>query len=171
MGTCLALAVIPLIATALGAMERARDQSMTTLLAASKLDQLRALDWAFVPAGGGAVLAASDLGTDLSGAWPGPGGAGLAPSPADSLTQDTPGYVDFLDREGRWVGAGPGVPQAARYVRRWAVAPAPWDPLNGLVLWVMASPLDAERAAGPRQAGVRLPGEAWVTGVRARTLR
>ena len=48
-------------------------------------------------------------------------GAGLAPSPPSALDVNTPGYVDFLDRHGRWLGDGATPPAGATFVRRWSI--------------------------------------------------
>ena len=45
--------------------------------------------------------------------------ATLPPAPADSLSADRPGYVDYLDETGRGIGAEPAQRAQAAYVRRW----------------------------------------------------
>src|SRR5205807_2833368 len=81
----------------------ARMTSVATLVAAEKLEQLRALAWGFDASG----RPLSDTTTDLTVSPPAAGGGvGLTPSPRDSLTQNTPGYCDFLDAAGRPAGAG-----------------------------------------------------------------
>ena len=98
-GTVLTLAQLLVVAC------RAADQALTTsvaaALAAQKVEQLREAAWGF------------DLdGTRL---------AGPALSPAGSLTTDTAGFVDYLDRSGLPVAGGPPPPAQAMFARRWSV--------------------------------------------------
>jgi prepilin-type N-terminal cleavage/methylation domain-containing protein len=91
------LAQLGVIATAQsGAVQR---DAFALALAQSKIEELRALAWAFDPAG---VRVSDPL---------------LAASPPETLTVDTGGFVDFLDRFGH-----PSPPAAAAYHRRWAIA-------------------------------------------------
>jgi hypothetical protein len=62
---------------------------------------------------------------------------GLQPSPGDTLTTSTPGYVDYLDAYGAWLGTGGSAPQGAVYVRRWSIEPLPTNPNNTIVFQVM----------------------------------
>lgn len=170
-GTTLALATMPLLAAAAVAIRRAGEQTMTAALASAKLEQLLALDWMYVPAAGGGLVRWTDTSTDVSTEPPGTAGRGLLPSPGDSLVRSSEGYADYLDGHGRWVGGGSAPPPGARFVRRWRVAPLPADPDDVMVVHVMASPLDVDLGALARRPGVRLPGETWLTAIRARTVR
>lgn len=102
---------------------RARRQAVMTALAEERLEQLMGLSWGL----GEATTAApvTDSGTDLSGLSPATGGAGLAVSPLEALSIDTPGYSDFADGRGNWIGSGPTVPPGAAFVRRWRIARVP----------------------------------------------
>lgn len=168
-GTTLALATVPLLAAAAVAVRRAGEQTVTVALASAKLEQLLALDWMYVPVAGGGVIRWTDTSTDTSPERPTGGGRGLLPSPGDSLALGASGYVDYLDRHGRWAGTGPTPPADARFVRRWRIAPLPADPDDVVVVQVMASPLSVDLGAAARRPGVRLPGETWLTAIRART--
>ena len=64
-------------------------------------------------------------------------GAGLLPSPANTLTTSTTGFVDYLDEYGAWVGTGTTPPANAIYVRRWSIEPLPTNPNNTLVFQVL----------------------------------
>lgn len=55
-----------------------------------------------------------------------------------SLSANLAGYSDFVAIDGSFAGAGAPAPQSAAYLRRWSVAPAPFDPAT-LVLQVMAT--------------------------------
>lgn len=103
-----------------------RNQSMTALLAVSKLEQLRALDWYVSEDASGALVEVVDTSTDLSQQEPSSGGPGLRAGTLSTLRANVAGYVDYLDADGRWLGAGESVPARTRYVRRWAVAPVPY---------------------------------------------
>jgi hypothetical protein len=116
----------------------ARTQTSATLLAAQKMEQLLALTWRVDFAGGG--LPESDTSSDVSYDPPRSGGTGLDPSPAGSLQADTPGYVDFLDAAGRWLGRGGTPPAGAVYRRRWSVQVSPLDP-DARVIQVLVTPV------------------------------
>lgn len=120
----------------------ARSQTSTTAMAEQKLEQLRGLTWGFDLEGQGLPL--SDTTTNLAVYPPVASGGGLNPSPSDSLEQNTPGYVDFLDVNGAWVGTGPTPPGTAVYIRRWSIQPLPTNPNNTLVLQVLVTTVASE---------------------------
>ena len=160
----LATGVAQLIGMSARALRSTADQTSGLLLAVQKLEQLRALAWGFDPATG---EPSSDEVTDLSHDPPRSGGRGLAPSPAFSLARNTPGYVDYLDTAGRWVGTGTVAPSGTVYVRRWAVVVDDgWpDDLRALHVVVM-SLRTALRLSGtfrPEAFGVT-----WLATLRAR---
>ena len=107
----LSLAQLMAMSTQSNAAARAR--SLATLLAVSKIEALRSIDW---------------------------GGAGLAPSPAGTLSANTAGYVEYLDSRGALLNV-PGLMTAAPpagtvYVRRWSVD-APQAIPNAVVIQVV----------------------------------
>src|SRR3954447_7875236 len=108
----------------------AHGQTSATSMAEQKLEQLRGLTWGFDLQGQG--LPMSDTTSNLAVFPPTATGAGLNPSPSDSLEQNTPGYVDFLDANGTWVGTGATPPGTAVYIRRWSITPLPTNPNNTL---------------------------------------
>ena len=136
-----------LFATAVRAMTDARAQTLTVVLASARLEQLRALAFE-LDADGQRV---TDVLTDLSSETPGPGGQGLRGASTDSLAVTTPGFVDYLDDRGQWVGAGAAPPHRAVYVRRWAVEPSA-DTSDLVTIQVLVRPLALE---GTRGADVR----------------
>src|SRR4029079_1876548 len=78
-----------------------RNDTLATVLAEQKLEQLRALAYGFDMAG----LPVSDINTDTSVSPPAAdGGTGLQPSPGTALQQNTVGFVDHVDRNGAIVG-------------------------------------------------------------------
>lgn len=80
----------------------------------------------------------------------------ITPSPADALSKDTDGYVDYLDANGGVLEATfPRVPAGAVYVRRWAVNSMRTGPLHGSVLQVLVTRFHAGAGASP-QGDVRL---------------
>ncbi len=120
----------------------ARGQTSTTAMAEQKLEQLRGLTWGFDLQGQGLPL--TDTTTNLAVYPTTATGNGLNPSPADSLEQNTAGYVDFLDANGTWVGTGTTPPGTAMYIRRWSILPLPTNPNNTLVLQVLVTPIATE---------------------------
>jgi prepilin-type N-terminal cleavage/methylation domain-containing protein len=109
----------------------ARRQTTAMLLAEQKIEQLRSLTWSFDVAGAPV--------TDTA----------LTPSPPQSLQEDTPGFVEFLDPDGTLVTGGGGIPSTAAYIRRWAIEPVG---VNALVLQVLV------RTAQGRTQSVTLVG-------------
>jgi type II secretory pathway pseudopilin PulG len=165
--TAVSLGVAQLFAVSTRANLIARGQTSTTAMAEQKLEQLRSLTWGFDTSGQG--LPVSDTTSNLAIDPPSPTGGGLNPSPADSLEQNTPGYVDFLDPNGQYVGTGMTAPGTAAFIRRWSVRPLPTNPNNTLVLLVLVTPVANEgsrRATnGPRP---RMPGDAMLVSVKTR---
>ena len=165
--TAVSLGVAQLFAVSTRANLVARGQTSTTALAEQKLEQLRALTWGFDVEGQG--LPVSDTTTDLSVDPPAATGGGLNPSPVDSLEANTPGYVDFLDANGAYVGSGLTPPGTAAFIRRWSIRPLPTNPNNTLVLQVLVTPVanEGSRIAGPG-ARQRMPGDALLVSVKTR---
>jgi len=165
--TAVSLGVAQLFAVSARANYVARGQTSTTVMAEQKLEQLRALTWGFDGEGQG--LPVSDTTTNLAVDPPLSTGAGLNPSPSDALEQNTPGYVDYLDAAGAWVGTGVTAPPAAAYIRRWAIRPLPTNPNNTLVLQVLVTPVSNEgsRVSGPGLRR-RMPGDALLLSVKTR---
>ena len=141
-----ALGVAQLFAVAIQATSGARNQTSTTVLAAQKMEQLRALTWGFDDSGTG--LPVCDTTTDLTQEPPTATGSGLNPSPANSLDVNTPGFVDFLDQRGQRVGTGAVAPPTAIYIRRWSIRPLPTNPNNTLILQVLVTTVQREAQVG-----------------------
>ena len=148
---------------------RARAQTLTTMLAMQKLEELRALSWCVRP--GPPAVPESDTSTDLAQSSPASGVTGLGTSPAGSLDRNMPGYVDYLDRTGAWVGTGTTPPSAALFVRRWSVAGLPGDDFNTLVLQVRVMSVAADVARAAVGSHPRLPGDTSLAVVRTRVSR
>jgi prepilin-type N-terminal cleavage/methylation domain-containing protein len=165
--TAVSLGVAQLFAVSTKATHVARGQTSTTALAEQKMEQLRALTWGFDTDGQG--LPVSDTSTNLSVDPPTASGSGLNPSPSDSLEQNTPGYVDFINAHGVYVGTGSTAPGAAVYIRRWAIRPLPTNPNNTLVLQVLVTPVSNEGSRVPT-AGLRrrMPGDTLLVSVKTR---
>jgi hypothetical protein len=159
-----ALVVVAALYAASGrSIQSARNMTRASQLASERLEQLRALLWSF--ADDGTLL--SDGSSDLSTDPPSSTGHGLAASPAGSLSMNAPGYVDYLDNDGRWTGNGPQPGADAVFVRRWSVQPAPADPANLLVLRVIVFPLTGGAISGTPPIGTG----ASMAGMLARTAR
>ena len=161
--------LIPVYFQTVTATLAAHDQSVATMLAAAKLEQLRGLTFAVEEAGSATFLRITDTTTDVAAPGVVPGGTGLSPSPPGTLLRDVEGFVDYADATGGWAGTALVAGSGAVYARRWAITPLPSSPDDGLVLQVVVVPLAAERRAGPRTDATRRPGDVWLTLVRART--
>jgi hypothetical protein len=166
--TTVAVGVAPMLFVAGGAVSYARDQTMTTALAAAKLDELEALEWGYRTAADGTLEPTEDITTNLSLLPPDTSGAGLSTSPSDALLVNTPGYVDFLDARGRWVGTGTVSASGARYVRRWSVARWARDPEHCLLLRVVAATTSADAVDGPRTDSRSRRADTWVFSLKTR---
>ena len=132
-----------------------RNTTYAAVLAAQKLEELRALTWGFDVQG----QPVSDFDADTAAVPESlSGGTGLTAAPADALRENTAGWVDHVDRYGRKLGGGKAPPRNAAYTRRWAVQPLPENP-NTLILQVLVTRL---RNRGPAEDGPvrRLPEEA-----------
>jgi type II secretory pathway pseudopilin PulG len=164
--TAVSLGVAQLFALSTRATFVARGQTSTTAMAEQKMEQLRALTWGFDTDGQGLPL--SDTSTNLAVDPLSANGAGLNPSPSSSLEANTPGYVDFLDAHGTYVGTGSTPPGTAVFIRRWAVTPLPTNPNNTLVLQVLVTTVNRERVRDTSQPKRKMPGDGWVVSVKTR---
>jgi prepilin-type N-terminal cleavage/methylation domain-containing protein len=150
-----ALGVAQLFAFAVNANLNAKGQTSTAVLAVQKMEQLRSLAWGYSEGEGilvGTLI--TDTTTDLTVDPPVGGGAGkgLSASPADSLDVNTPGFVDYLDQDGNWVGTGLTPPAGTAYIRRWSIQPLPTNPNNTLVLQVRVVTATRESERQTRQS-------------------
>lgn len=145
-----ALSVAQLFGVATKANFASKSQTSTSMLAVAKMEQLKSLTWGFDQSSSSLGLPVSDTATDLSFATPTGGGAGLNPTPPGVLDTDTPGYVDYLDIDGNWVGNS-GRPANTFYIRRWAITPLPTNPNNTLVFEVHVTTVN--------QVGMNQPGQ------------
>lgn len=163
----MALGVAELFGVAIKATHAARNQTSTAILASQKMEQLRALTWGYDSLGTG--LPVTDTTTDLSYEPAVNSGEGLNPSPNGSLDSNTPGYVDYVDSRGQWVGTGATPPAGAVYIRRWSIEPLPMNPNNTVVLQVLVTTVrreaQASAAGGTRR---RLPDDSLVVTVKTR---
>lgn len=143
--------VCTLLPVAQRAVSAGRDQTMATWLATQRLEDLRALQWSVDDAG----VPVSDMTTDLSVAPFSGGGTGLLPSPTDALDVNRPGFVDYLDQNGQWVGTGAVPPGAAVYIRRWQITADTDAPADLRLLQVLVTTV--RREAGLSSGTARLP--------------
>src|SRR5687768_878657 len=168
--TVVSLGVAQLFAVSAKANYVAKGQTSTTALAEQKMEQLRSLSWGFDTEGQG--LPVSDTTSNLSTDPGTASGSGLNPSPVDSLSSNTTGYVDFLDAHGAFLSTGTTTPANAVYIRRWSIQPLPTNPNNTLILQVFVTPVPNDKArasGGSAQAALRrLPGDALLVSVKTR---
>lgn len=165
--TVVSLGVAQLFAVTARANVVAKGQTSTTVMAEQKMEQLRGLTWGFDTNGQG--LPVSDTSTNLAVDPQTANGAGLDPSPGDSIDENVAGYVDFLDAHGAYVGTGTAVPATASYIRRWSIVPLPTNPNNTLILQVLVTPVsnEASRVAGPGPRK-RMAGDAFLVSLKTR---
>jgi prepilin-type N-terminal cleavage/methylation domain-containing protein len=144
--TGVVLALGEVIAAAARAARAARDSTWSTVLAAQKIEQVRALAWGYDPSG----VARTDVVSDLA-RWPDAtaDGRGLTPSPGDSLSANIDGFVDYFDGAGAWLGCGRSPPGRTVFVRRWSITPAGWDPAATLVIRVRVLRRGSPAGLGP----------------------
>jgi type II secretory pathway pseudopilin PulG len=166
--TTVSLGVAQLFAVSTQANLVARSSTSTTALAEQKMEQIRSLSWGFDLQGQG--LPVTDTTTNLAEYPFTTDGGGLNPSPTDSLSQNRPGYVDYLDATGTWLGSGDAPPAGAAFVRRWAIQPLPTNPNNTLVIQVLVTTVgnESRRIASGNGTNARLPGDALLTSVKTR---
>jgi hypothetical protein len=145
----ISIGVAQLFGVAIASGRASFDRTMAVVLAAGKMEELRALEWRYEAGPSSALTARTDLSTDLSVQPSAAGGPGLADSPPGTLDANTPPYVDYLDRHGQWIGTGSAAPFGAVYVRRWAVHPWPADPARLLTLQVLVTTVARERQRPP----------------------
>jgi prepilin-type N-terminal cleavage/methylation domain-containing protein len=161
-----ALGVAQLFVIATDANRAAKQQTSATTLAQQKIEQLRGLTWGFDTTGLG--LPVSDTSTNLSVDPADNSGSGLNPSPPGTLDENTPGYVDFLDRNGRYLGNGSVVPRDTLYIRRWSIEPLPTNPNNTLVLQVLVTTPVRESLRNHAVSKRKAPGDAWLVSMKTR---
>jgi type II secretory pathway pseudopilin PulG len=157
-----AVSLAQLFAIGQRSTDRARTLSLSSMLAAEKMEQLRSLSWGFDVTGQPVTDTSADLSVSPERQS---GGVGLRTSPADALDRNVDGYCDFLDRSGVSLGRRSSPPLNTAYIRRWSVAPLAADPANGLVLQVRVVTAAANAGSGPTA-----PGEARLVSIRARTV-
>ena len=153
----------------------AKNTTFAAVLAQQKMEQLRSLTWGFDTVG----LPVSDYNTDttdvgtLAGCTSSGTGAGtgLSPSPSGTLTQNTDGWVDYLDLNGCDLGGGGTAPQGTTYIRRWSVEPLPTNPNNTLILQVLVFKNRDRGTAADAGNVARLPEEARLVSVKTRKMK
>jgi prepilin-type N-terminal cleavage/methylation domain-containing protein len=161
-----AMAAAGLFTVAAASARTARVETQTTVLAAAKMEQLQSLAWGYDD--GGAPV--SDMSTDLSVEPATNGGPGLRVSPVDALDRNCPGYVDYLDAGGRWVGSGPVPLPEASYLRRWSIQPLAQYPNEVLVMRVLVTTV-ARGASRITEADAKSGPDALLVTIRLREAR
>jgi hypothetical protein len=143
----------------------ARAGSEATVLAQQKIEQLRGLTWG-VDVSGASI---SDVSTNTTLPVEMPtGGTGLSLSPENTLTSNTNGWVDYVDRSGNVLGGGAEVLAGAAYVRRWVIEPLPSHPSDAIVIRVLVRPTGRRDSGNLRSSATRRPDEARIVTIRTR---
>jgi hypothetical protein len=140
-----------------------RNTTYASVLAEQKIEELRSLTWGFDSLG----LPISDTSTN-TGVYPETqDGVGLTPSPLTALSEDTTGYVDYVDQFGNKMSKSDKDKGNGVYTRRWSITPLPTNPNNTLILQVLVTRLAARGAANEGNVA-RLPEEARLVTVKTR---
>lgn len=145
------LAMAELVRLAVASNARARRSSIAAIFATQKIEELRSLAWEFDVSG----VAVSD--------------GGLRASPW-SLQQNTPGFVDHVDRAGVVVGEGVQAPASAVFTRRWSIEPLPASSEHVVLLQVLVTGTQG-RSDSDRGSVLRLPGDQRLTTIKTRKIR
>jgi hypothetical protein len=148
----------------------ARASTRAVILAEQKMEQLKALAWAFDSEGARVSDTTSNVAAfaaigGCAGAQAG-AGAGLTPSAPGALLANQDGYVDYVDAQGCGLGGGQSPPAGTAYIRRWSVAPAE-GAADTLVFHVLVT-ADGVRTAADQASNTRRPGDAWLIGMKSR---
>jgi len=147
--------------------KNARTGSYAVTLAEQKMEQLRGLSYGFDNIG----LPLTDTTTDTTQPVElpnGSGGKGLTPSPPNTLTSNTDGYVDYIDQFGNVLGGGTGIRARTVYIRRWSIDPLPTNPNNTIVIQVMVTRSPNRGTADQNGSVQRLRDEARIVSVKTR---
>lgn len=136
-------------------------QGRALFLAVQKIEQLQSLLWTVDDR----LEPVSDETTNLAFDPPASGGQGLQPT--GSVTGPG-GDTDYLDRDGRWVGAGAQPPPGTAFVRRWSVTPVAAPGGDALLLQVLVVATGVRRSAATLDLRPNDPGVTWLAGVRVR---
>lgn len=139
-------------------------QGRALFLAVQKIEQLQSLVWTF----GNALQPVSDDATTLALDPPAAGGRGLQMSAPITSPAGGDGYVDYLDRDGRWVGTGAQPPSGTAFIRRWSVSPISVPTGDALLLQVLVAAIGVRGPATALDVRPNDPGVAWLATVRVR---
>jgi type II secretory pathway pseudopilin PulG len=157
------VALAQLFAISTKANVSSRNSTYAAVLAQQKLEELRSLSWGFDALG----LPVTDTTTNTA-VTPGTNdGTGLTASPGPTLSENTTGYVDYVDTFGNKLGTGQNPPESAIYTRRWSIEPLPTNPNNTLIIQVLVT-RNRARGAAEEGAVLRLPDEARMITVKTR---
>jgi hypothetical protein len=167
--TCIMAGALVLLGQMLGVSvtnnQTARRITYSTVLAEQKMEQLRALSWGVDSLG----LPVSDTNTNTALPVESPtGGTGLSSSPSGTLTRNTDGWVDYLDRFGNVLGGGSSLRSKTAYIRRWAIEALPANPDNTLVIHVLVTARYDRGVADAPGSTLLWPDEARLFSVKTR---
>ena len=138
-------------------------QGRALFLAVQKIEQLQSLVWTF----DADLQPVSDERTSLAVDPPAPGGRGLqASGPVIGPAAD--GYVDYLDRDGRWLATGSQPPAGTAFVRRWSVTPLAAPGSDALLLQVVVVATGLRGPSATLDPRPNDPGVTWLATARVR---
>ena len=87
---------------------------------------------------------------------------------ANTLTTNTNGYVDYIDRFGAILGGGTTPPASTVYIRRWSIDPLPTNPNGTIVIQVMVTRSLNRGLADQTGSTQRLKDEARIMSIKTR---
>ncbi len=158
----LAAGVAQVAAMSAASVRAGAAQGTAFFLATQKLEQLASLAWTY----DALLQPVSDVTADLSLDPPAPTGRGLLPS--GPIGGAVAGYIDYVDRDGAWIGSGPGPPAGTAFVRHWSVSPVPSAGPDALLLQVAVTAASLRGGAGGTTVRPGDPGVTWLATVRVR---
>lgn len=158
-------ALAPVLVRAALMLSDARDETRALALAASRLQDLDALDF-YLDARSGTPV--TDVTTNLANSPRTRSGTGLAPADPSAAWSNVPGSWDWTTADSR-----PTTDEGrADFVRRWAVSGLPAPPgTERLLVQVCVRSWAREEGEAARTAGAHRPGDVWLFTVRTRPLR
>ena len=146
------------------AIQESGAQGRALFLAVQKMEQLQSLSWTFDDR----LQPVSDEVTSLALDPSAAGGRGLLPSGPLTGSGGAAGYVDYLDRDGGWVGTGAQPPPGTAFVRRWSVSPVAAPGGDVLLLQVLVVATSVRGSSATLDLRPNDPGVTWLAGVRVR---
>ena len=154
-----------MLALSVSTNRAANTLTYTSILAEQKMQQLRGLTWGYDSAGQPVSDTTSNT---AASAETSNGGTGLSPSPAETMTSNMSGWVDYLDRFGNVLGGGGAPLPKTVYIRRWAIEPLASSPATTILIHVLVTTRMNRGSADSSGSTATWPGECRLVSVKTR---